>query len=492
METVQNFFREIYSKRVDSIGLSIFRIVYFAVLICEILQLSYFSELVFYESDLDFNFLLGTWLLVAFLSLLGLFSKYIYVINYLFTFFIIGTIDTFEYHMFYAYLGINFLMIFIDTSKSLSLDTYLKRKKGVVVDEEISQSFYLLFLFVGVGIVYLDSIFFKVTSKGWMSGLGMWLPASLPQFVHSNSSWVLNHEFIVKFLGYLTVIFEFVFIFLLPFRSCWSILFLIGVGLHLGILYVFPIPWFAIGVTSLYLLLIPNSFWRKFFKRKSLKGSDNAAILECLPLSLMRDNKEPPFRYVYRATLLIVLFQLNVIFSTALLLPIGRIFNSYTPLISKISNCLALATKNFMGITAHGVFMDGHFRGYNNIFSVQYEGRNGEKFYLPILNNNGMVDKYIYSFSWVKWTFRVVGPKINQIRLEKGMKDYVRFWLQKNKNYRDNLAQFIIQTKEIQVPTQWEKDFLNKQIEIPWQNVGTIKLNEQGSLDLDLKNFGEE
>lgn len=492
MKSVTSFLREIYFKRVDSIGLGIFRIVYFAVLICEILQLSYFSELVFYESDLDFKFLIGTWLVVASLALLGLFSRYIYLINYLFTFFIIGTINTFEYHMFYTYLGVNFLMIFIDTSKSLSIDTYLKRRKGMEVNEETSKLFYLFFLFVGVGIVYFDSIFFKLTSRIWLSGLGMWLPASLPQLVISNNSWFLNQELVVKFLGYLTILFELVFIFLLPFRKFWSILFVIGVGLHLGILGLFPIPWFALGVTSLYLLFIPNSFWRRFVKRKSLSDSKECEKPQSLQFSLMREMKDFPFECYFRSFIIIIFLQLNVIFSTSLLLPLGKKLSSYAPLVGKISNGVALVTKNFMGITAHGLFVDGHFRGYDKIFTVRYQGKNEETFNLPILNDSGMVDKYIYSFSWAKWTFRVVGPKISQKKLEKGIKDYVRFWLYKNQNQQNNLSQFIILMKEIQVPTQWEKDFLNKQIEIPWQNVGTIKLNDQGSLDLDLKNFGEQ
>ena len=105
----------------------------------------------------------------------------------------------------------------------------------------------------------------KLTSPLWLKGLGIWVPASLPFATHANTSALLNNEMLVKFMGYLSIVFEFLFLFLFPFRRYRAILMVIGIGLHLGILLEFPISLFAIGFGSLYLLMVPVGFWRRLF-----------------------------------------------------------------------------------------------------------------------------------------------------------------------------------------------------------------------------------
>src|SRR5690606_7183496 len=72
-------------------------------------------------------------------------------------------------------------------------------------------------------------------------------------------------------LGYITLVFEAVFLFTF-WRKKWRVpMLIIGIGLHIGILVCFPIPFFALGVIALYLLMVPVRFWEKQFNRKESK-----------------------------------------------------------------------------------------------------------------------------------------------------------------------------------------------------------------------------
>src|SRR6478736_7745025 len=95
-----------------------------------------------------------------------------------------------------------------------------------------------------------------------MTGIGMWLPASMAFMTYSSWPVLLNAKWLMLSLGYLTFAFEAFFAFLF-FRKSWRIpLVLIGIGLHLGIAIIFPIPWFGLGVVAIYLLLVPLFLWR--------------------------------------------------------------------------------------------------------------------------------------------------------------------------------------------------------------------------------------
>jgi predicted DCC family thiol-disulfide oxidoreductase YuxK len=131
---------------------------------------------------------------------------------------------------------------------------------------------YFIPVLVGIAFVYFDSTLHKLASPTWLKGLGMWAPASLPYVVHLDTSWLLNIKWLAILLGYVSMVFEFLFLFLFPFRKYRIILTIIGAGLHLGILVQFPIPFFALGFGSLYLLMVPVGFWKRInFNKHSVK-----------------------------------------------------------------------------------------------------------------------------------------------------------------------------------------------------------------------------
>lgn len=598
---------KVYNNKVDSIGLSVFRLAYSAVLFCEIVQLLYFKHLVFDRipfikvNEIDLGLALNLWLLFILFMAIGLFTRIATIVNYLFSLVFIATINSFEYHMFYAYMGINFILMFLPVSTSFSVDRIIERAKYSSAQythnppTTVSVIYYYIPLFLGVGLVYFDSVIFKLGSPAWLSGLGMWKPAVLPHFNHYGESFVLNNKFLAVALGYMTFVFEAIFIFLFwykPFRIPFLI---IGLGLHLGILLFFPIPWFALGVSAIYLLLVPICFWKKlgnFFKSKKqnitfiydgdcplcnrtrvilnsldifnkirfvtaqkaksqfeelLKISNEELITDIHSIdskgnirkgvdtyvsvlikmiytapiglflklpgiyqlakktysviannrertpctdencvisypSLLDENKKIVGTLTLKKIRIICLsfFFISVILMQLLVTHRSGIFGAFltkhgfdqTSAAASITEKLNERFRNFFGICKHPVFMDDHIKGYNHIIAVVYYNNNKEV-WLPIIDNNGQPEYYIYGFGWVKWTFRVNSPTITPGILYNGIKRFTAFWAAKN-NVDLNDASFKIMVKKIDVPVEWEENFLTKQMEKPWMEADTV------------------
>lgn len=263
-----------YEKKIDATGLAIFRIAYAIIFLAEILQMFYFRHLIFdeipyiKEGAIDPTLPMLMWVLSVVFIIFGAYTRLATVINYIFSLVFIGTITSFEYHMFYAYMGVNFLLIFLPVSRCCSLDRLrLKLKYSNTIYQytpprTVSVWAYYLPVLLAVGFVYFDSIFFKFDSPLWLKGMGMWLPGSMPMLTHINASLLMNQVWLVKGLGYLTLIFETVFVFLFWFKNFRIPLLIIGIGLHIGILLMFPIPFFALGVSAIYMLLVPVKWWK--------------------------------------------------------------------------------------------------------------------------------------------------------------------------------------------------------------------------------------
>jgi predicted DCC family thiol-disulfide oxidoreductase YuxK len=286
IKLIKSLLKKSFEKKIDSRGLAAFRILFAIVLLLEIIDLYTYRHLIFdaipyiEKSEINHSLPLLLWILNIFFIIIGFKTKINVVINYIFLTAYLGSIRSYEYHMFYSYMGIGFLWIFMPIEKSWSVDRLISRLKfsnskiNYQPEQKVSQLYYYLPVYIGIGLVYLDSLFYKTISPFWMEGLGMWRPAVMPQFNHYGDHFTLNSEWITRSLGLITLIFETIFIFLFwykPFRIPFLI---IGLGLHLGILLFFPIPLFAIGVIAIYLLLVPVSFWKKIsFKFKKNKPS---------------------------------------------------------------------------------------------------------------------------------------------------------------------------------------------------------------------------
>jgi predicted DCC family thiol-disulfide oxidoreductase YuxK len=610
-KVIQSYYlwvNHLLSKQINGSGLALFRIAYSIVLLCEISQIIYFRHLIYdkipFVVPSEINMLPGllVWMISVIFLLFGFYTRKAALINYILSLVFIGTIKSYEYHVFYTYMGVNFIFLFLDISQNHSIDRLRKKIKYSTSrfmynpQKTIGAWHYFLPIAVGVGFVYFDSIFFKFTSYNWMNGLGMWLPASLPMTTHADMSFFLNIKWLAIGLGYLTVVFETVFLFTF-FLKRWRIpLLIIGTGLHIGIIVIFPIPWFGLSVLAIYLLMVPVSFWDSISNK--LKRKDSLTIFydedcplcartkviithfDCLKkikwegiestgnvlinaiakeklLSSMHaiDNKgkivsgldsyrqifkripflfllfivlsvpvirhvsrqlynkiasirlrthctdttcgyvspEPPkldseikiFRNLNLHELKSILWGTLFLFFTFLQLNVtsnSKLFAvvknrmgvddiGLVKSVSSISKKIWGVSKIMFGVTRHGVFMDEHFDGYNHIVGIEATIHDGSKIWLPIINKNGTAGWYDYSFNWVKWTFRVVDNHIQSRKLDLGIRDFATFWAVNN-GHDLQVVKFNIFVRSLEIPTEWEEDFLKKQKAKKWKMIG--------------------
>ena len=270
---IKNIVNRIFDAKADAIGLAVFRMCYAVVLFFEILQLSEFRKIIYdqipfqYQGEINVTYIFGLWIVALALLFVGFYTRIAALLNCIFGIIIFSSASHFEYHVFYTYVGINFLLLFIPVSRVFSFDSlrekikYTQTGKAYQINRKVLEINYLMPVFVGIALIYFDSIFLKLGNRLWTSGLGVWLPSSLPMAVWNDTSLLLNQKWLVLFLGYFVLVFEALFIFLFWFKSLRVPLMLIGIFFHIGILITYPIPLFALTFIIVYLLLIPPTFW---------------------------------------------------------------------------------------------------------------------------------------------------------------------------------------------------------------------------------------
>lgn len=263
--------------------MSVFRILYGMILFFEILHLYRFRNITFdkdpfvYSGEIESSYLLYFWMIVLVCFIFGLFTRLTTIVNYIFTVLVFSSALKFEYHVYYAYTGVNFLLMFLPVSRVLSIDSLREKIKYTGIgrpyrpDRTVLEINYLAPVFVGIALVYFDSVFQKFDSNTWLEGLGIWRPSSLPMYTENDTSLVLNNEVLVKSLSWFVLAFETLYIFLFWFRKLRVPLLITGILFHIGILIAYPIPLFALTYCCMNLLLVPVSFWQKLGRALQFK-----------------------------------------------------------------------------------------------------------------------------------------------------------------------------------------------------------------------------
>ena len=256
--------------------IGLFRILYGVVAFQEILFLFYFHHLIFDPIpyiDVEFPMIplfLGLWAMVAGCVIVGYRSQQAIIANYIFWIVFVnftpmqrdfdGGFDLFM-------IGVGFFLIFMPIGRALSVDNLLyklqfKYQEKPVLPKTTSALILLFPVMICLGFLYFDSAVHKLFAPHWLNGLGGWLPSSMPYYMSAlDLSWMLNQEILQKFIGYLILVFQFTFIFLF-YRRNWRPVFLfVGAGLHIGITISLNIYPFGLGMLSVYILMVPFSWW---------------------------------------------------------------------------------------------------------------------------------------------------------------------------------------------------------------------------------------
>lgn len=284
MKWIYNKILKSYDKKIQGTGLGLFRIFFGLLMFAEVTEVDYFRELLYSDTPfighqlVNFHYFLKVWQVVLIFFMFGLFTRTTAILNYFFGIVVFSVFHKFEYHLDYGMTGLSFLAMISPLAKTYSLDNLLLKLKyskaghDFKPDTKVPQLYYFIFMFVGIAIIYFDSIFYKLATPMWRNGLGMWLPASLPENTWLDLSFILNIKFLSIGMGFLTLVFEAIFLFTFYLKKWRTPLFLVGQGLHIGIVIAFPIPWFGLAVTFLYVLLLPVGMWDKLAKALQFKS----------------------------------------------------------------------------------------------------------------------------------------------------------------------------------------------------------------------------
>ena len=468
-------------KQVSGLGLGVFRIAYGCVLLLEVMQLYYFRQFFFdpipyvspRASDLTLGFHL--WFVAIACLILGLFTRPAAIVNYGFTLTSFSRFTAYEYHHDYILIGVNFLLIFLPLGRCLSLDRLIEkrrlRKEPSLAESSrtVSVLAYEVPVFVGVALVYFDSVVYKVFSPMWITGLGLWQPASAPYATFFDWSWLLDRQLLMRALGVLVILFEAVFIVLMWFRKARVPLLIFGVGFHLAILLVLALPLFALGVASLFLLLVPAGWWEVLVGRR---GASLPAD-ECRHIAVLSKRSNPLAAHA------VIGFLALVVLSQGLCLlaspPLARLTEPVRN--TRVYEAWCAAARILLGVHAHAVFMDARYGPNSSQFAVVHVNAQGDETWLPVVTSRGHASVYSTGRQQVYWMHRINGGELRRDRMEDGIRRLTAFWAHKHGvDLRD--AVFLIRVRHLKKAQGWEAGLLRRQKEQPWVTAGTAKWSD--------------
>jgi len=282
LSSLSLLFARYHQRSAPAFIVGLLRILYALVALQEIFFLLYFSHLIFDPIpylDVEFPMIplfLTCWALVAACLLVGYKSHIAIIANYIFWIVFVnftpmqrdfdGGFDLFM-------IGVGLFMIFMPLSRGLSIDNLLyklqfKHKEQPQLPKEMSVLVLMMPVLICLGFLYFDSAIHKLFAEHWRNGLGGWLPSSMPYYISAlDLSWLLNVEWVQKSIGYIIFVFQFSFIFLFYRRNFRPFFLLVGAGLHAGITITFNIYPFGLGMLSIYVLMVPFSWWRALRNR---------------------------------------------------------------------------------------------------------------------------------------------------------------------------------------------------------------------------------
>lgn len=345
----------------------------------------------------------------------------------------------------------------------LSLDNFLGRTKA----QSVPVVYYQILVFVGLASIYFESCFHKIESEVWVRGLGVWLPSSLPQFSEAPLMWLLDSKFLVLFLGYLTLFFEGSFVFLMWHKWSRFFLFIVGVGLHLGIYFVYSIPYFALAMLSMYWLLMPDFFFRKIWKLAQGEVSKYAI--------------EP--RTVRRLKGLLSFILAMQVLALAATPQVEKMGETFVPLkaINWVSQQTVSPRVLLLGMAKHEMFIDAHFELPKIEYKVDalIENDEGQEILFDVLGN------YINGRKWVFWLFRLGAHDTGSNFFQSSVSLYMDKWIIDNADYLKNSRNiaFKIREREHKIERfQWEPQFAMTKKDQKWRDAIVAQKNDDGYL----------
>jgi hypothetical protein len=453
--------------------LAAFRIAISLILMAELLHIVDRRELFFLQSPLAQNVpgavVRDLWLWgAAILGLgLGLFTPLSAGVTYWFISKYLGNTQ-FHYHVDLLYLPIAFLLIALPCNRVWSVDRALVRRffRLDLASYPIPRMCHTLPIFWVMGFMYFDSTLYKLRSPFWLDGLGFWLPASFPQFTMVSWNWLLNHELLVKASGYLTLVFELVFIFVFWIPRARRILLPIGVALHLGIAVVLPLPLFGLTMVMLYLLFFPDPGLNRWLDALVRLGHRlRRRRVGSTQVSFPSEALAPPPRPMLRFDRWMCLV-LGVVMAVVSLLQGSLTFER--PIFSA-QTYFSLTVR--LGIASHHVFGEWQFTVMKEDVAVVYYDAQGREHWLPWIDRNGHVGSAAYSRFWSWWW--LVSLPGNPVGRNAGCARVAEEWAEREGISLED-GRVVIKVRPLITGHFWEKDRHAAMERLPWSDTVTI------------------
>lgn len=245
--------------------------------------------------------------------------------------------------------------------------------------------------------------------------------------------------------------------------------------MHLGILFCSPIPLFALGCVSVYLLLVPPEWWGKARSRgmthfpSAASGprgdsADKIKIALIVAYLCLCVFTQVDFLVNYRKG---KQYDLNPTQETQ---TDGR--TAEKSWLEKWNDSNLLTCTRFLGIGRHTVFLDHHIRTNRYMVSVTHHVNQGE-FWLPLINAQGHPGLYLRDRIGSRWTSYVMGSRFKPKTRSQEIVNFIDFWCRTSGTNCDE-GHFSVRRRETIRTPQWSRDIVRRQQALPWDYIARI------------------
>jgi hypothetical protein len=495
--TISGKFEELCSRRVSALPLAWFRIIFGISVLIEAWNLYYFRT-VFFSPDFFLGaesfaatLLLITWIISSVLITAGWQFRAAAVINYLWAVIFLGLGAAsfgFEWHVDSLILSGSLLLLLMPADRALSVTSYLQRKKQGTDSPYVSYIWQVLLMLL-IGGVYLDSIFWKVTSDMYLSGLALWAPASLPFNVYLDFQWILDLKYPIYAASAIVLFYETSFIFLVWFNGWRTLLLVLGILFHIAIGIFFPLPAFGLIMAGFLVGGLPvrdfaavhNFIFRRPFRFYPM--DDPGADDELKEVDEIPENpKKPLVTGLYKKVIAVYLaFWFVSLIVIHFRSPFYITYAGDAEGFWRIPLYAGGVYKNWVypysGFSTHGLYVDSHFRDYNRQYKFVYDGIDGEKI-IPVIRDNGMAGWYNFGRNHIYWTFRTASPIVSESVREERMQRFIHHWLARQKAM-DTEKEIEIEIREQQLTVSLDEfipGLLHRNMEGPWNAAGMYRI----------------
>lgn len=257
-----------------------FRVSFAIFIAIFILNVYYFKPLIFNSfislgaNPLPAKLFLAIWLTSAIGLMIGYQTRFVAIVNYIcvvLATYIFSNNGCGAFNDDLLRIG-SFMLLIFPVHKLHSIDAVMHSiKYGVPFSTLTSRYNYLAAIFISLGLMYWASSITKIASPIWQNGLGLWIPAVVPQNKWNDIDLLLNQEWVMIGINHLTIVWEFLFIVAVFNRTLRPYFAWIGILFHLCIAALFPFWLLCFGPIPFYILL----FYDKIGLKKSIKDTLN-------------------------------------------------------------------------------------------------------------------------------------------------------------------------------------------------------------------------